>query len=87
MELLRHRLIGRESLVKRHKQHGVMRQPNREEEDRPLLQPHRRPEQSPDEIPDHRQVIRRIRHLREPPLTAGHPLPVDLDLQTENRRH
>lgn len=80
MELLRQRLVRRKPLVQRDEQDNVVSQSDGEEEDRPLFYPHRRPKQSSNEIPDHREVIRRIRHLRQPPLPSRHPLAVDLKL-------
>ena len=39
------------------------------------------------EISDYGKMVRRIGHHGEPSPSAEHPLPVDLELQAEDRRH
>ena len=87
MKLLGKGLVGGKLLVKGNQEHSVVGEPHGEEENRPLFEPQRRPQKRSHEIPDNSKMIRRISHFGQPSPSAEHPLPVDLELEAEDRRH
>ena len=87
MKLFGKGLSGGKSLVQGNQEHGVVGEPHGEEEKRPLFEPQRRPQKRAHEISDYGKMVRRIGHHGEPSPSAEHPLPVDLELQAEDRRH
>lgn len=74
-----------EPLIQRHEQHQVMRQPKRKEAHRTLHPPHLRRRPRPDQVTDHRELARRVRHRRQEPLPLGEPLSIYLHVQSQHR--
>ena len=86
VERLGQRLAGRQPLVQRDEHHDGVRDADGPEELAGLRPTDPRRQDGPDEVAHHREVGRRVGHLAQPPLAAGEPLPVDLELEREQRR-
>jgi hypothetical protein len=86
VQLLGQRLVGGQPLVQRHEHDDVVRDPDGPEELAGLRPPDPRRQDGPDEVAHHREVGGRVGHLAQPPLAAGEPLPVDLELEREERQ-
>jgi len=87
VQLLGQRLVGGQPLVQRDEHDDVVRDPDGPQELAGLRPPDPRRQYGADEVAHHREVGRRVGHLAQPPLAAGQPLPVYLELQREERQH